>query len=437
MQLNCGDFEHVDGLEFERPNSGCRAAQMTQENTVLLVDDRIEARAAIGARLEEAGFEVVEAEDGIHGWKRFQETKPDLVVTDLRMPRSDGIQLLRRIREISSVPVVLITAYGDVPTAVTAMKGGAQEFFTFPDDLKALVERAMALVQSSHREAETEEIEGRITGKSEAMRRVRERIVGLAPLRVPILVAGEAGSGRSQVVSTLHLLGNGSRERIVLADPDEPRPLRRENESVFLDHVEHFPMDAQAFWFNQIQEMEHRENSIGRLYASTSRDLVEQATHGEFLTELAAQLVRFTVPLVPLRDRIDDLDQLVPLLVNQIGNAMGRDSIHVAPDALKALKAHAWPGNVRELAQTLERVIAFTNSGRVTEDQVEEILGQSQRNVRSLRERRTREQREELVALFEQCGGNIAEVARRLDLSRGAVTYRAQKFGLLPKPRGK
>ena len=115
------------------------------ERTALVVDDRPESRELVAGDLAEAGFHVVEAEDGLDGWRQFRRNEPDLVVTELRMPGADGIELLRRIRGVSSVPVILLTAYGDVPAAVAAIKGGAEEFFTFPDDLDRVVDRAHEL----------------------------------------------------------------------------------------------------------------------------------------------------------------------------------------------------------------------------------------------------------------------------------------------------
>ena len=180
---------------------------MAGEAKVLLVDDRAEARALVAGDLSQAGLAVVEARDGIEAWNRFRAEAPDLVVSDLRMPRADGIELLRRIRGISSVPVILLTAYADVATAVEVMKGGAQEFFTFPEDLERMIARARELALASASRPEDERLAQLIAGRSVAMRRVRERIRALAGLRVPVLVRGEPGSGRDQVARAIHLCG--------------------------------------------------------------------------------------------------------------------------------------------------------------------------------------------------------------------------------------
>ena len=174
---------------------------MSAEARVLVVDDQSEARALLARDLEEAGFGVVEAGDGVEGWERFRRVGPDLVVTDLRMPRADGIELLRRIRSVSNVPVILLTAYGDVPTAVAAMKGGAQEVFHFPDDLDQLIPRIREL--SVRGAAAYGALETALAGRTPAMRRVRERVRALAPLPPPALVRGEAGTGRDSVALAL------------------------------------------------------------------------------------------------------------------------------------------------------------------------------------------------------------------------------------------
>ncbi len=405
--------------------------------TILVVDDRLEARSLIAAELEESGFNVVEAADGVDGWKAFRREKPDLVVSDLRMPRADGIDLLQKIRSISSIPVILLTAYGDVTTAVAAMKGGAQEFLTFPDDLERVIKLANNLLENTRQSSDADQLAARVNGKSAIMQRVRQRIVGLASLDVPVLVSGERGSGRDHVVRVLHELGERSEPLVTIPAADALRAaVPRNGESVYLDEVADLAPEAQKFWLERIQQQDQEgDESGGRVYASTSVDLMARVAQGQFSHELSDFLARFTIPLPPLRDRLEDLAQLVPALTERIGEGMGRKDVRVQSSAIARLRNHPWPGNVRELHDALQRLIAFSSDGVITKNQVTEVIGEAPETVASARERRSRDQREELIALFDECGGNIAEVARRLDLSRGAVIYRAQKFGLVPKPR--
>jgi len=403
----------------------------------LVVDDRMESRELVAGDLAEAGFRVAEAENGLDGWRKFRRCEPDLVVSDLRMPGADGIELLRRIRAVSSVPVILLTAYGDVPTAVTAIKGGAQEFFTFPDDLDRMVDRARALTRGAAAVNDAEKLAARIVGKNVAMRRLRERVRALAPLQVPVLASGEPGAGHDHVIRCLHELCSAVGAEFVSVSSGADGSLRRPipGAAYYLDEVGSFTPAEQVHWFECLCESERAEPARGfRVFASTSDDFALRAHNGSFHPAFAERLLRFQVPIVPLRQRPGDIGLLVSHLADRVGREMGRERVRVDRSAIALLRARAWPGNVRELAGVVEKLVAFSPGGDVTRERVREVFGEAPDSVASLRQQRNQQQREELVALLECCGGNLAEVARRLDISRGAVIYRAQKHGLLPRP---
>lgn len=409
---------------------------MEEESKVLVVDDRAEARSLIAGELAEAGFAVIEASGGVEGWARFQREAPDLVVSDLRMPRGDGIELLHRIRSVSNVPVILLSGQADVPTAVAAIKGGAHEFLSFPEDLGRLVELVQELVFEAERARRAPRLDQLVAGRSDRMRRVRERIAGLAPLRVPVLVSGEQGSGRDCVVRAFQALCEPPDTPLVVIQADSPAAARPQTavRAVYLDEVGRLDGEAQARWYARLRELEASSGArTTRVYASTSEDLGAAAHQGSFHPGLARCLLRFVVALPPLRERLEDLGPLIAVLLPRIGARVGRGDARVLPSALARLKRHPWAGNVRELAETVERLIAFSPRGDITRAQVDEVLRASPESVSSLRDRRQRRQREELVSLLEECGGNLAEVARRIGMSRGAVIYRAKKHGLLPR----
>lgn len=409
---------------------------MTIAAQVLVVDDRSEARSLVARDLEDAGFRVLEAGDGNEGWRRFRRSGADLVVTDLRMPGSDGIALLRRIRTVSNVPVILLTAYGDVPTAVAAMKGGAQEVLHFPDDLDRLIPRIRELARPTPGPADRLEVA--LAGRSASMRRVRERVRALAPLSPSVLVRGEPGTGRDAVARALRDLGPDPDApwvpvRVGAAGPSE---LPARPGVYYLDEVGCLPEAEQRHWLKVLRAAESGQDArVARIVASTSEDLEARAREGSFHPELSRSLHRFTIALRPLRERREDIAQLVPLLAERAGSRIGRPRVRIERSALTLLKRQLWPGNVRELAELVEKLVGFSAEGTVTRERVREVLGESPDGVAALRSRRNQREREELLALLEECGGNLAEVARRLGISRGAVIYRAQKHGLVPRPR--
>jgi two-component system nitrogen regulation response regulator NtrX len=405
------------------------------ERKALVVDDRVESRELVAGDLAEAGFRVAEAEDGLDGWQRFRHEAPDLVVTDLRMPGADGIELLRRIRGVSSVPVILLTACGDVSTAVAAIKGGAQEFLVFPDDLERVIERARALTRDPREPSDAEDLAARIVGRSAATRRLRDRVLALAPLRVPVLVSGEAGTGHDHVIRCLHEQSAGGGAKLVRVKSGAAGAHARPAPGVayYLDEVGSFTPAEQVHWFERLCEIQTGA-AASRIFASTSEDFAQRARDGSYHPALAERLLRFRVPIAPLRERPEDVAPLVAHLADRIGREMGRERVRFDRSAIALMRTSAWQGNVRELAKVVEKLVAFSPGGGVTRERVREVLGESLDSVATLRQQRDQRQRGELVALLESCGGNLAEVARRLDISRGAVIYRAQKHGLLPRP---
>jgi len=407
------------------------------EPNALVVDDRAESRELVAGDLVRAGFRITEARNGVDGWQRFQRCQPDVVVSDLTMPGSDGLELLKRIRGVSTVPVILFSATGDVRAAVAAIKAGAQEFFRYPFDRRRMADRARDLARESGAPAR---LEARLVGGSSEMRRVRERVCALAPLRVPVLVSGEPGTGRDHVVRCIADLASafeGAGRFVKLTPETVSDVLRPDAGSVYyLDEFDAHPPADQVRWLAWLREFARgRSSDAPRVLASTARSSPRLAAADSVDPELAEQLLRFEIPLAPLRDRRGDIPALALHLADRISSEMGRERVHLEPAALALLGSQAWTGNVRELARVLEKLVAFSPEGQVTSERVREVFGELRGGVATLRERRSLQQREELVGLLESCGGNIAEVARRLGLSRGAVIYRAQKYGLLPRAR--
>ena len=272
--------------------------------------------------------------------------------------------------------------------------------------------------------------EDAIVGRSAPMQRVRERVEALARLSVPVLVRGEEGSGRSHVVAALRKLrGETDTELWSLRAGDRrllaPLDPRR---CVVLDDVTQLSPVEQVRWRDVLQST---RSPRGSLYATSSEDLTDVARRGVFDPALAESLSRFAIALPPLRERREDLPELVDALSLRAGARLGREPVVFGRAALRVLQAQSWPGNVRELAGAVERLVAFATGTRIERSQVEALFEESPRSVGATRRARSRRQRDELLRLIDETGGNLAEVARRLEMSRGGVIYRAQKFGLM------
>ncbi len=297
-----------------------------------------------------------------------------------------------------------------------------------------------APLQREAASALAQELSRKIAGRSPAMQILRERVLALASLDVPVLIRGDTGTGRTHVARALHSAVASQKSRLVTiacGDAASARAVPPANRGVFLEEVDALARPEQARWCELLRRsVEQQEGGPRRVLASSARDLSALARDGDFDPELATRLQRFTLVLPPLRDRRRDVAELSRALADRAAGRMGRARVSWTREALRLLGAQSWPGNVRELASAVERLVAFNSDGRISRAQVATLLDENPVSVVSSRRSALRRQREELMALIDEAGGNLAEVARRLDMSRGGVIYRAQKFGLLPKRTG-
>jgi DNA-binding NtrC family response regulator len=400
---------------------------------VLVVDDRARARRALALELEDAGFDVIAAGDGSEAWQLFCRHAPDLVITDLVMPRDDGLELLQRIRSRSDVPVILFTARGTVERASAAFKAGADEFVASSDvDADELVELVKDAIERRSPVAEIPELRRRMPGKSEAIARVRTRLAGLAPLRTPVLVAGERGSGRDTAARAIHELGStaGSRLEGIPCASFRSSQTQPACGALYLDGVESLSSEAQSYWRERLANAEAGGFRDGaRILAASGENLLARVRDGSFDADLGSRLLRFSVQLPPLRERVEDIPEIADRLVEAIGSRVGR-RIALSPSAREFVATREWSGNVAQLERLLERAVTFTRGRQVRRQTVEELYADERRTVADIRRLHTAEERERLIRALEETGGNISRVAELLERSRGAVYRLIEKHGI-------
>jgi two-component system nitrogen regulation response regulator NtrX len=403
---------------------------------VLVVDDLDEVRIFIAGELRDLGFEVLEAADGETAWVLFGRHRPALVVTDLVMPKVDGFELLRRIRRTSTVPVLMLTAQADIRTAVRATRMGASEFLTMPEGVDELCSMVTGLLDSgtSHA-ANPSEFASEVVGRSAAMRRVRSQMRGVSPLlELPVLVWGEPGTGRQHVVRAIHAASSLADRPLVVAERGTlPKGADlRAGGAVYFPSLAALSHDDQRFVVRVFTGNEEGPSSdLPRLFASTTEPLAAEVSAGRVTASLAQLFNRASIELPPLKARRTDIKDLAVHFCARIGDAFGRADVRVSDAGVARLRGHAWPGNVRELYGLLEKLIVFAGPSNIDVRAIEDALGERGCLVSAARQQKTRSQEVELSELLKETGGNLAEAARRLGLSRSTVHYRARKFGLL------
>jgi len=383
--------------------------------------------------LSSAGMRVIEAADGRAGWEQFCTHQPDLVVSDLRMDGIDGLHLLGLVRGASTAPFVMMSSFGDIDCAVEAMKNGAQDFLEFPKGVHSLVETVRTLLpEGPSGDWVVSRLRTAIPGVSSATRTLQQilaRICGIDPACV--VVEGEPGSGRDHVIRTLHQILSGAEPlEIVDCRSGVAGPMPRSG-AIYFDEIAALSRADQGFVASLIDRAESPA-SVGsetrvRICASATGDIRTLGLEPRLLR----QLERVRVSLPSLKERKSDIPVIAEALCLQISKSLATNiGLRISPGGLALLREFEWKGNVREMMVVLERAAISSLSPVLSAETIESALDYVTPRRLSPRQRKDLDQKRELEDLIIETGCNISEISRRLDLSRGAIYYRASKFGL-------
>lgn len=443
--------------------------------TVLVVEDDAAMRELLLESLGDEGYQVISARGGREGVKKVRENAVDLVITDIRMPDLDGLDMVREIRTLPAPPdVITITAFGSIDTAIKAMKLGALDYITKPFEIEQLtlrVERALG-DRDLRREVTRlrEEVADKyqfdsLIGRGRAMQEVFELIRQLADSPVSVLITGESGTGKELVARALHFNGRRSAQPFCpvncAAIPDnlleselfgykkgaftdatqDRRGLLEEANggTVFFDEIAELSPALQAKLLRVLQEREVKPLGASkrvpvdvRVLSATNRDLEQLMRTGEFRHDLYYRLNVVRLHLPALRERPEDILPLASHLLNQAAERAEKQVEGIAPDAARALLAHDWPGNVRELENVIERAVALCRSNRIEQgDLPSALLRPDPDDVAAAAARGlTLAELEQsfILHVLEQEQGNKSRAAQRLGLDRKTL-YRKLKGG--------
>jgi nitrogen regulation protein NR(I) len=463
-----------------------------QKKRILVADDEQNLRRVLSAVFQREGYDVTAVEDGAEALKALAREEVHAVIADLKMPRMDGMALLRHITvEYPDLPVVIITAHGTVDTAVEALKLGAFDYITKPfeqEELRAVVRKALAQSASSREEVHlTGEDRGRyeIIGRHPLMENVYELIRKVSDTPTTVLICGESGTGKELIAKALH--ENSSRrgkpfikincaaipktlveselfgyEKGAFTGAVSSKPGRFEladEGTLFLDEIAEIPLEMQVKLLRVLQESEfERVGGIKtlhvdvRLVAATNRDLQAEIAAGNFREDLFYRLNVVPIRLPPLRDRTSDIPLLVEHFVAKYNARLKKNVEGIDPESMAHLIEYPWPGNIRELENVMERTVLFTESGavRVT-DLPAEVRGRSAAPVagapslqpsapaslkETVRETTLRLERELIQKALQETGGNVTQAAKRLKISRKSLQNKMKEFGLRDEPGG-
>jgi two-component system response regulator HydG len=446
---------------------------------VVVAEDEDGARGELANLLQHEGFDVVLAEDGASGLARVQDATPDVLLTDLRMPGMDGLELLRKAREVDpEIIVVVMTAFGDVETAVRAMKEGAEHYLIKPlqiDELVLLVRRAL-----ERRALKQEAIELRarlkehlrfdsIIGNSPAMHEVFDIVEQVAPTKASVLITGESGTGKELVAQAIHesspraaapfvklhcaalaetileseLFGHERGAFTGAATRREGRFQQADGGTLFLDEIGAVSPSIQVKLLRFLQERTFER--VGgnetirvdvRIIAATNRDLSADVATGGFREDLYYRLNVVNIEMPPLRARPSDLLPLANHFLHRFANENGKNIEQLSEDAIEHILGYRWPGNVRELENVMERSVIMCDGHVLTAKHLPAGLGPLPPGAARIPGATLEEiERHAILATLEACGGRTSAAAQMLDISVRNIQYKLRAYGVPPSKR--
>ena len=445
--------------------------------TILIVDDEEGIRRSVADVLADEGYRPALASDGEEALGYLKERAADLVLLDVAMPGRDGIEILKQLRETHpTVPVVMMSGHGTIETAVRATKLGAYDFLEKPLSYDKLLLCVRHGLERSHLAEENrllrEELarSHELVGGSDVMTVLKEQIAVAAPTEGWVLITGENGTGKELVARQIHLRSRRAGQPFVdvncAAIPEElieselfghekgaftgaihtkrGRFEVANGGTIFLDEIGDMSLMTQAKILRILQE--HRFERVGgtrsievdvRVIAATNKDLEEEIEKARFREDLYYRLNVIPLEVPPLRDRREDIPQLVERFVDRLAAEAQSVRKTVTDAAVERLMAYAWPGNVRELQNLVERIVLMTPRLVIDVDDLPEHVRSPDRDGRAgslgpvtLVEARAEFEREFLIERLRASGWNISRAAERIGLKRESLSRKVKSLGI-------
>ncbi len=481
-----------DGVELFYSQSGESGAENgAAGRTILVVDDDESLREFLEILLQKEGYRVVTAATGEEALERLDEEDVSLVISDIRMPGMDGVSLLKAIKgRWPEIPVVLITAFASMDSAVDAMKEGAWDYLTKPfriEELREILERALEAadsaktVEAPEKGGETGEKVHRLdemVARSPAMLKLFQLIPRIAATSSSVLITGETGTGKELAARAIHNLGpRRDRPFVVVNCGGIPENLL-ESElfgyakgaftgathekkglfetahtgTIFLDEIGELPMLLQVKLLRVVQQKAFTPvggtrpvNVDVRIIAATNRDLEKEVMEGNFREDLYYRLNVIHVKMPALRERPEDIPLLVQYFLDKYSREQGKKMQGISSFAVEALMQYQFPGNVRELENIIERSVALSTSnlllpeslslarfkqGKKEEEKADSILPRIPPEGMVLDDLLNSIEKSYIKAALERTGGNKTEAAALLGMNFRSFRYRISKYGI-------
>ena len=453
--------------------------EMTRTGRILVVDDEVNARTALAELLRDEGYEVETAADAFKAFGKYEAFAPHVVVTDLKMPGMDGIELVKKIRaEQDAAAVIVMTAFGAVSTAVTAMRAGAADYLTKPLNFDELLVVLDKVLETEQLRRETRQLRARvrdrvapdnIIGTAPPMQRVFEIVDQVAPSRATVLITGESGTGKELVANAIHqrspraagpfiklhcaalaeslleseLFGHERGAFTGAMARKDGRFSLADGGTLFLDEIGEVSPSIQVKLLRFLQE--HEFERVGgtqtihvdvRIIAATNRDLPTAVARGGFREDLFYRLNVVSLEMPALRERRGDIPALAKFFFDRYTKANAKTIDDLSPQLLELLASYDWPGNVRELENAIERAVVLAPGSQIdvrhlpaTVRPVASMPGMPVIPGATMAEL----ERYAILETMTATGGSTSKAAELLGISARTIQYRLHEYNEAPR----
>ncbi len=382
-------------------------------NKILVIDDDVTFCLMLDTFLKKKGFQVFQAFSFAEGVKKLQEHQPDIVLTDLRLPDNDGLEIIKKVmHESPDTPVILMTGYADIRTAVQAVKLGAYEYIAKPvnpDEVLLMIRKVLNPVKAPNPDnsGPADKAGFFVDGHSKAARKISEYVSLVAPTNMSVLIMGESGTGKEFIARKIHLESQRAGKTFIAIDCGAlPRDLAgseffghlkgsftgaftdkqgqfeaADGGTIFLDEIGNLSYDIQVQLLRAIQERKIRrigsttETSIDvRIITATNEDLKQAVAKGEFREDLYHRINEFAITVAPLRQRPEDLLLFARHFLRQANLELAREVHYFSDDVIDIFSRYSWPGNFREFRNIIKRAVLLTRTDTIMRSSLPEEL---------------------------------------------------------------
>jgi len=440
---------------------------------ILIIDDEEKLRSLLVRIIKSEGFEVFEAKDLKSGFKKLEQTDIDVVLCDVKLPDGNGVDFVQNIK--NSFPlteVILLTAFGNIPDGVQAMKNGAFDYIVKGDDNDKIIPLLYKAVEKVQLQKKVQQLEKRINdkysfntiiGKSKGIEQVIDLAQKVAKTDSTVLLTGETGTGKEVFAQAIHENSNRAGKSFVAlncstftkeileselfghkqgaftgAVKDKKGFIEEANGgTLFLDEIGEMPIDLQAKLLRVLETSEYipvgdttPKKSNFRLIAATNRDLKTESDEHRFRSDLYFRLNIFEIKLPSLRERIKDISVLTHYFVKQFSEKTNKKTLHISDEFLQKLENYSWPGNIRELKNIIERSVILSNGDTLTSDVLPyEMQHQAENNSKPMSAFSMQSvEKLHIQKVLNYTKGNKAETARLLEIGIATLYRKLEEY---------